>query len=93
MKWQDFVIACGSIIFDLALLRMLFAPEKPPLSSSILTGGTLLVFAVTYATLGLWFAFATTVAGGAFWLLLAWQRYLQHKLKSATLHEFPNSGD
>jgi hypothetical protein len=74
--WQDFVFTFGSIGFTIALIPALRSKQKPPVSSSLLTGTFLLIFALTYVTLGLWLSviFGTILA--LTWLTLALQAYL-----------------
>lgn len=72
--WQDIVFTAGSLVFIVALARMVLATDKPPLFSSVSTGLTLAAFAVCYGTLGLPFACATTALSALLWLTLAVQR-------------------
>lgn len=73
MIWQEAVFAVGSLLFSVALLPTLRAPSKPALSTSLMTGSILLVFAFAYATLDLWYAAATGSVTAGIWLTLAWQ--------------------
>lgn len=75
MHWQDLILTIGSIIFTLALIPSVMSKDKPALSSSLLTGAVLLVFAGVYASLALWFSMVTTVITGLVWLLLAYQKF------------------
>jgi branched-subunit amino acid ABC-type transport system permease component len=79
--WQDFVLTAGSLVFIAALLPSVFSNNKPAISTSAITGGVLGVFAVTYATLSLWFAAVTTAMSAVLWLFLAIQ-----KLRTTQLH-------
>lgn len=72
--WQDYVIAVGSIIFVIALIPSVLGKHKPALSTSLLTGTVLLVFAMTYLTLSLWFAAITTTLTATLWYVLAVQK-------------------
>jgi len=51
--------------------------HKPALSTSVLTGAVLFVFAITYMTLHLWFAAVTTLMTSIQWFILAAQRLMQ----------------
>lgn len=74
--WQDYVIAGTQWIFLIALIPSLVHREhKPALLSSVLTGTLLIVMGVTLATLGLWNGLISSLAVGAGWYVLAWQRY------------------
>ncbi len=77
MHWQDIVLAAGSFVFAVALIPTVLSKEKPPLSTSLLTGITLLVFAVVYATLSLWLSFFSTCITAALWLTIAAQRLIK----------------
>ena len=71
--WQDLVLTTGSLVFLVALLPTVLGPSKPAPLTSLLTGGVLLIFAFTYATLDLSFATITTTATGLIWLFIFWQ--------------------
>ncbi len=73
--WQDFVLTAGSTVFIIALLPSVFGQDKPALSTSAVTGSVLAIFSIVYATLGLWFATATTALTGATWFILAIQKH------------------
>lgn len=79
MHWQDLAITIGSIIFIIALIPSVMSKDKPALSTSIMTGSVLTVFAFVYLTLSLWFSAIVTAGTAALWLLLAVQKF--HGLK------------
>lgn len=81
MIWQDLVFGVGAIVFSVALLPFLFGNEKPPISTSIPTGVTLILFAFAQASLSLWVACITSVIASIFWLTLAIQKYRMQKVK------------
>ena len=74
MIWQDAVIAVGQILFAVALVPALRSRQKPPRSTCVMTGVILLVFSVTFATLGLWWGSSTAAVCGVLWLVLLWQQ-------------------
>ncbi len=74
MIWQDVVLFIGQWFFALALIPALRAKSKPPLATSIPTGSILLVFAGTYASLGLWSGAVAASVVGVLWLVLAVQK-------------------
>ncbi len=76
VHWRDAVFATGSIVFIVALIPTLRGRDKPALSTSLLTGGFLLAYALTYLTMDLWFSAVTTSALGASWLYLGYQRFV-----------------
>jgi hypothetical protein len=57
---QDLILTAGSIIFIAALIPSMTGKAKPALSTSVLTGSVLLVFAGVYVILHLWFSGLTT---------------------------------
>lgn len=77
--WQDIVLSIGSLILAAALLPSVLHKDKPALSTSLMTGSVLLVFTVTYSSLGLWYATATTFLTGLLWLILALQKISQSR--------------
>jgi hypothetical protein len=79
---QDLIFTVGSLIFVVALVPSLRSPHnKPALSTSVVTGIVLAVFALTYATLALWFSTIATALTSVMWLTLAFQKYRQLKIK------------
>lgn len=66
--WQDAVFTAGSIVFLIALIPTILGPSKPAASTSAMTGTVLLLFAVTYLTLGLYLSAVTTSLTAAAWL-------------------------
>lgn len=80
--WQDIILTAGSVIFLIALFPSLLNKKaKPAILTSLLTGLVLLVYAVVYASLSLWFSVITTVATAALWFTLATQKYKQDNKK------------
>lgn len=77
MHWQDAVFFFGQIVFVVALIPTIRGKSKPALSSSIVTGFILTIFAITYLSLGLWFSTAASIATSASWWILAYQKYRQ----------------
>ena len=71
--WQDLVFTVGGGMFFLALLPTLLGKNKPALSTSLLTGGILFVFALTYMTMGMLFSAVATGLTSATWLTIAAQ--------------------
>ena len=78
--WQDFVLAAVSVGFSFFLIpqaRSVFRGHLfIEMARDIMISGTftsigLVIIAFTYATLGLWFATATTVATAIVWAFMA----------------------
>jgi hypothetical protein len=80
-SWQDGVFTFGALVFIIALIPAVKGPNKPPLSTSLVTGCTLGVFALTFASLDLWYSAATEAAVSALWLVVAVQVALGNKEK------------
>ena len=79
--WQDVIFSIGSVIFAIALLPSVFSNDKPALATSVMTGTVLVIFTITYATLGLW---STAIINGmvsTIWWVLAWQVFRLHHNK------------
>ena len=68
------VLAVGGFVLATALVPALRSAEKPPLRTSLVTGGVLALFTVTLGTLGLWLATIPTAVQSIGWLYLGWQR-------------------
>ncbi|MBI2327675.1 hypothetical protein HYU92_05155 [Candidatus Curtissbacteria bacterium] len=79
MQWQDWVFSIGNWIFIFALIPRIRRKDKPQLSTSVITGTVLAVFAVTFLTLELWISTFSTVLASGCWFILAYQKYRQNK--------------
>lgn len=79
MVWQDVVLTAGSIIFIIALVPSVLSKDKPALTTSLMTGSVLAVFAIVYATLSLWLATVTVASTSLTWFILAYQKYAMNK--------------
>lgn len=88
MSWQDLVLTTGSLIFSVALFPSLLSKEKPALSTSLLTGTVLAIYAFTYTTLDLKFSIFSTSLLAVLWLIFGWQRWQMNKkgLNARTTH-------
>ena len=73
MMWQDILLMVGSFGFSIALLPTVFSKSKPSKWTSLMTGGILVAFAATYATLGLWLACVATSTTALLWFILLFQ--------------------
>ncbi len=81
MVWQDIVIFIGQWVFVIAIIPTILGKEKPALSTSIVTGTVLVIFALTYLTLKLWLSTISASMISAAWFLLALQKYNQNRRK------------
>ena len=70
MIWQDAIFSIGTMAFAAALIPAIRAKLYPPPSTCFVTGVFLLLFAITNATLGLWFAAAFSVVSALLWLCM-----------------------
>ena len=75
MSWQDIGLTAGGILFTLALIPTLTGMMKPPVSTSLMTGGLLYFFGVIYISLSLPFAAVSIVANGTAWFAIALQSW------------------
>ena len=66
--WQDIVFALGSIVFTIALIPAILEKKYPPISTCVLTGVMIGVYAVTDITLQLWFSAITGAISALFWI-------------------------
>ena len=76
---QDLIISIGQIIFIVALLPTIFNKDKPPIKTSIPTGIILIVFAINFYTIELYYATMTSGINGIEWLILTYQKYKSKK--------------
>ncbi len=83
MQWQDTVLTIGQVVFSFALIPTIFNKQKPALSSSLISGVFLMVYAIVFATLSLWFTVIPTILTGTCWFILAYQRYRNDKKKKS----------
>jgi hypothetical protein len=79
MKWQDIVMMIVGFVFVVALWPSVKGKDKPAIASSIITGTGLLIMCICYATLGLWFAFSSTLLTVIMWYVLAVQVIMRRK--------------
>lgn len=77
--WQDIVLALGSFILAAALIPSVISEHKPALWTSTLTCAVLAAFAITYASLSLWYAACTTTITALLWAILAVQRLIKNR--------------
>jgi hypothetical protein len=75
MAWQDIVLTAGNYIFAIALLPSVFGPDKPALSSSLMTGSVLALFGVVYLSLGLVSSTFSVALTSFIWFVLAYQQW------------------
>ena len=74
MRWQDVVLATGSLLLAAALVPTLRSAHKPALWTCLITAACLSVFTVVYGSLALWYSTGTTALTSLCWWTLAAQR-------------------
>jgi hypothetical protein len=74
MRWQDLVLASGSLLLAAALVPTLRSTHKPALWTCLITAACLSVFAAVYGSLALWYSTGTTALTSGCWWTLAYQR-------------------
>jgi hypothetical protein len=84
--WQDSVITGVQWIFVVALLfTILDKTKKPTLLTSFVSSAGIYIIAFTFATLELWWSFASAAIMATEWGVIAYQRY---RLDKKTPSEF-----
>jgi threonine/homoserine/homoserine lactone efflux protein len=76
---QDLIISIGQIIFIVALLPTIFNKDKPPIKTSLPTGIILIIIAINFLSLTLYYSFITSGINGIEWLILTYQKYKSKK--------------
>jgi len=76
---QDLIISIGQIIFIVALLPTIFNKDKPPIKTSLPTGIILIIIAINFLSLTLYYSFITSLINGIEWLIIAYQKYKSKK--------------
>ena len=66
--WQDIVFSIGSIVFTIALIPAILEKRYPPISTCILTGFMIGIYAATDLTLQLWFSATTSGVSAVLWI-------------------------
>lgn len=74
---QDAMLTIGGLTMAFALVPTVLGKQKPALSTCLMTGSTLAVFAAVYLSLDLLFSAGTTFFSSAIWLVLGVQKYHQ----------------
>jgi hypothetical protein len=73
MPWQDWVFFLGGFVLLAGLLPTVRGPDKPALTTSLMSAFLVTVFAVTMATLGLWLSALSNASVALVWSLIAAQ--------------------
>lgn len=79
MAWQDAVFAVGNVVLSIGLIFSITSPHKPAVRTSLLTGLTVTSFAVTFATMELWFSAAAAATNALLWWVLLAQGLRQQR--------------
>lgn len=75
MNWQDIIFSTGGAFFAISLWPVASNPlAKIPRTTSVPTTLFIGLFAITHATLGLYWACATECCSAAMWAWVAWRR-------------------
>lgn len=81
MNWiasnADLIFSVGSFVLTAALLPSLWGPNKPALSTSILTGTVLAFFSLTYLALGFYLSAGVSLTTSLLWGTLAVQKWIK----------------
>lgn len=76
--WQDWIMALGAWVFIVALIPAVKAKDKPPTSTSLMTGGVLTIYVVCMLTLGLVVSAISTGGTAFLWWILFFQKRRQN---------------
>ena len=80
--WQDYVIMGVQVVFAISLLpTILHSTQKPTMATCVISAGCVITLAFVFASLGLWFAVATSCLNMTLWVVLAFQRHRLNKLE------------
>jgi len=79
MVWQDWILTVGQILFIFALAPSVLSKDKPALTTSLLTGTVLAIYAIVYVTLSLWLTTITVAITSLTWFILAYQKHTMNK--------------
>ena len=74
--WQDWLLGVGAWVFIIALIPAIKGKQsdKPPKSTSLMTGGVLTVYVVCMLTLGLIISAISTGGTALCWWILFFQK-------------------
>ncbi|MCC6736966.1 MAG: hypothetical protein IT534_12680 [Bauldia sp.] len=75
MIWQDVLIGSAQAMLAIGLIPAVIHHHKPPLATALTTALGMGVFAVAFATLGLWWSTSMSAVQLVLWLILAWQKW------------------
>lgn len=81
MRWEDWVITIGQVIFIIAIIPAIRGKDKPPVFTSVITGVVLLTFAAAQYSLGLISSVFTSIILGSSWIFLGYQKFIIDKKK------------
>lgn len=82
MIWQDVGIMVIQWAALIALLPTVWSKDKPPLSTSLFTGGLMLALALIFSTLSFWSSTISAFSVGVLWLFIGFQKYQIDKQRS-----------
>jgi hypothetical protein len=85
---QDYIFMIGGFIFILALIPTLRSSDKPPIKTSLMTGGVLATMSICYYTLALYLAWITTAITAVMWMAIAIQKHRQDNQQEQTKRNF-----
>lgn len=72
-KWQDALLASGSLVFIVGLLPSVLGDHKPDATTSLSTALTLLAYLSVHVSYRLWATFSLTLVTASLWLTLFFQ--------------------
>lgn len=83
MSWQNILFTGGNIIFIIALLPTVFGKnDKPAVTTSLITGATLLAYTIAFMSLQFWSAGIMALVLAILWITLLIQKLHQKPKKN-----------
>lgn len=70
VAWQDVVLFVGGFVLAAGIVPAIRKPEKPPVATTLTLVVMLAIFAVVFATLGLWLSAVGVAAQGVLWAVV-----------------------
>ncbi len=70
---EDLLFSVGGVFLTLSLLPTVTGPNKPALLTALGTGAVILIFSITFATMGMWLPAAINLAQSILWVIIGVQ--------------------
>lgn len=74
MIWQDLVISIGQFVFIISMIPSILSQYKPDIKTSLPTGLILMVFTISFLSMGMYMASISSFLTSVCWLILFYQK-------------------